>query len=478
MYNSDICKFLELEEKYNLYNKKILNVNYWIYSRFFIWEKIQQVKFGLGDAHRKSRSEWISSFQIISGLLFNSFIKPKQFPKDIDLFILSHPRRVWNDGHYECCYTTSLALEYHKSIVGERPYLFHHEKPVKEKNIFYLDKIMVMGNLFYLLYRIFRKKHYKKLYKQLEKELNEVLNQINLIWNINIENHKIIKLISKKILICTEKRKLYEKLLIKLHPKIIVEVVSYVMDSMIINELAEKHNIPTIELQHGTMGREHIPYNYTQGHHIPQFPEYIFLFSDYWKKTSSLPINEKNIKVTGFPYFDKQMKKYPKQQHDKLSIIFISQGTIGHALSRFAVDLVNHLDMHKWTVFYKLHPGEFESWEKEYPWLNTSTIKVIGKNEKNIYELFSICDVQIGVYSTALFEGLGYGLHTLIYKIYHSELFEELCRTCYADFFTDIDECIDKLETIPYTKIKKGFWKENAFENMKKEINEILCKIS
>ena len=32
----DINSFLEIEQKYNLYNDKIDGINYWIYSRFLM----------------------------------------------------------------------------------------------------------------------------------------------------------------------------------------------------------------------------------------------------------------------------------------------------------------------------------------------------------------------------------------------------------------------------------------------------------
>lgn len=473
MRENGIEKFLDIEKKYCLYDKQLSGIHYWIYSRFIVWEKIQQSVYGLGEAHRKKKENLLEQFRTIARLFYHSFLKPQMLKKDVDIFFFDHPRRIYNDGYYDCCYTTALALEYKNSITGECPYLYSHKKPIREKDLFYLDKIIVLGNLYYYFYRLLRKKNYKTIRKKINEELNEALRQIDTKWKTSKSIDWIIDLIVKRYFICLKKRQHYEQLLKKLRPEMIVEVVSYSMDCMLLNELGKKYGIPTIELQHGTMGSEHIAYNYSPGDCIQQFPDYVFLFSDYWKHVTNLPINEDHIKIVGYPYFDSQIKKYPKQQHEKKSILFISQGTIGAELSQFAVKLAQDQRLEKWNIFYKLHPGEFESWEKDYPWLKTSRIAVVGNDNKNIYELFSICDVQIGVYSTAIFEGMGFGLRTFIYKIYRSEMFKELCAMGYAEFVSGTEECLQKL-TAPSKEQDKCFWEKHAFKNTKKEIDKIL----
>ncbi len=54
----------------------------------------------------------------------------------------------------------------------------------------------------------------------------------------------------------------------------------------------------------------------------------------------------------------------------KKQIIFISQGITGKELSKKAVELSDNNNGYK--IIYKLHPGEFAEWDKEYPWLATA----------------------------------------------------------------------------------------------------------
>ena len=55
----------------------------------------------------------------------------------------------------------------------------------------------------------------------------------------------------------------------------------------------------------------------------------------------------------------------------------------------------------------KLHPGEYETWRKNYPWLEKNKkIRIIDSLEHNIYECFAMSDYQVGVSSTAIYLSL------------------------------------------------------------------------
>ena len=54
----------------------------------------------------------------------------------------------------------------------------------------------------------------------------------------------------------------YEKIINRVKPKIITEVVSYGFNRMIINEIAKEKQIPIVEFQHGVMGKYHVAYNF------------------------------------------------------------------------------------------------------------------------------------------------------------------------------------------------------------------------
>jgi hypothetical protein len=102
-------------------------------------------------------------------------------------------------------------------------------------------------------------------------------------------------------------------------------------------------NIPVIELQHGTMGKYHIAYNFAEKGEYDFFPDYVFVWGQYWKDTTRFPIPDERVIVTGFPYFEERINELKKKENlsQKKVILFISQWTIDEELSKIAVDLSN-----------------------------------------------------------------------------------------------------------------------------------------
>lgn len=106
-------------------------------------------------------------------------------------------------------------------------------------------------------------------------------------------------------------------------------------------------------------------------------------------------------------------------------MLFISQGTIGEQLSKFAIEVQQAPEIDH-DIVYKLHPDEYDRWEDEYPWLVDSGFKVIDSSEPPLYELFAESSAQVGVGSTAVYEGLAFGLETFVYECSGSKVLQPL----------------------------------------------------
>lgn len=469
----DLDKFLDLEKKHNLYDDKILGVDYWIYVRKTVWEEyIVRAAIGTGVAHGNKRRTTVEKIICLTNLFGNLLIADRKVKKNVDLCIMNHERRIKEGENYNCMYTEEIAERFPENVVLERPYQFGHLRPVRTKNLIYTDYIAIKGNLYYELHMHIRSEKYKKIIKQSQEKLRLFFDEIEATYEICINRKGVYEYIAKRILIYEEKKKLYEKLITKINPKVILEVVSYNMDCMIVNEISYEKGIMTIELQHGSHSK-HCAYNYFTHNTISQLPKKIFLFSEYWKAFTKVPIEPSDLVAVGFPYYDKMKKKYYKcRQKNKIGILFISQGPIGEFLSRMAADLIQYLDMEKYSVTYKLHPGEFDDWKHRYPWLIDTGIRVVDNMEHNLYEYFSEADYEVGVFSTALFEGLGFGLTAFIYNIDGVDAMKVLCDEGYAilvDSAKQFADLISKNQETLRTQAD-NFWKKNSLDNICKEI--------
>lgn len=473
----DISYFLQIEKKYDLYHQEIEGVQPWLYYRMSFWNyQICSDLLGLSDSSAK---------QTNLELIYKNLLRVFKLPftgKDInqaDILFFAHERRLYNGSYFECIYTDKLAKKYASNIVLERPYRKQHLKPVEIENIYYTDMIGIKGNLYYSYHMHRKTKKYNCILNQIKKVFCEPLAKISLLYCIELDYQKIYEHLTKIVMENMIIKKEYIRIFNKVSPKLLVEVVYYSSHCMILNELAKEKGIPIIELQHGTMHLAHAAYQFPGGcGEIKQFPDYVFVFSEYWKKCAHLPIPEDHIKVTGYPYFERQLKQYKSNlnKEDKVNIIFVSQGTIGNKLSRLASDLCDLLDENTYHIIYKLHPGEYAGWKERTPWLIKNNIEVVDSLEHNIYEYFAKCDIQVGVYSTAMYEGLGFGLRTYIYNIGHADTMAELCEQGYADYVSNATELLENITSMDRNTRQDGkeFWKMNSFENICREIDQLL----
>lgn len=469
----NINDFLRIENKYNMYELEVDGINYWEYFRFQIWNVvICSEKLDMKRTREFGKESILYKMKLVFNILKQCAAYLTAPKSKVDVCFIDHERRVRQGAYYECIYTERLVEQYPDSVVLERPYNYSHLTPVKTPNLLYTDWIVLVGNIYYKIHSILKTTKYKRVYSAIEKQLVIPFNEIKEAYNLQVNLDKTIKLGVEKYFMCKKQYGMYEKLLKKLSPKVIVEVCHYSRQCMLINEIAKKMQIPTLELEHGSLHEEHAAYQYATEKKLPQLPDKILIFSDYWKHVAHLPGEGTELIAVGFPYFEEQVERYKQEvNHKEKTILFISQGTIGIELSRLAVDVWEKVKGKNIKIIYKLHPAEYNTWKEDYPWLIDSCIEVIDNLEHNIYEYFAMSDVQVGVYSTAVYEGLGFGLKTMIFNAAFAETMSGLIEQGYAILVNNADEVVNNLECDDGKNATVTFWKTNALENIKAVIN-------
>lgn len=476
-----IDKYLTYEQDKKLFQLEIDGFNYWHFIRKDIYDEMLADKNEIGEAHTNLSKE---------SYYTRVFLKLKQMPnwilknpllglKEKDLLILNHHRRVKNKEYFDCIYTDELLKKMNYTYyVFEQPMLEEHFSPIRTENIRYFDYLnFIIPTKIEMWKKLFR----FDLDKNYQTQIECMLYDLDKHFKVSIDQRKMLKLIENLYLYYKFSRKYYAKILDKVKPKAIVELVSYVKDRYIINELAKERGIPIIEFQHGTMGKYHIAYNFEKKIEIASFPDYIFTFGQFWKESTRLPIEDDRVKVVGWPYFEQRVSECKKEKETKnnlkKTILFISQGTIGKELSKVATDFSKRIDNDKYRIIYKLHRGEYARWKNEYEWLIDANIEVVDNNNHDMHYYFANADIQVGVYSTALFEGLGYGLKTYIVKLYGHQCMEELYINGHAFLVNDAFSIINDIESAKVTNKnfdEKYFWKKNSMSNIRSEINKII----
>lgn len=466
--------FLEFEKKNHLFNEEVRGVKYWHFIRFEIFYQVLSQRENLNQPHTimpfNLKRFWLVFKQIKNFFTRNSFL----FLSEKDVLVLNHPRRVKNGEYYDCIYTDNILEKINYSYyVLEKPYLEEHFTPIRTKNLRYLDFIRVIAESYSVIKRKGMHSSLSESERQRIKTIIEILNQE---MDSDINPNKIINLVEKLIFFDKVYSWYFNYILNRINPKVIIEVIHYSWENLILNKIAKQKGIPVIELQHGTMGKYHIAYNFKNKPDLISFPDYIFMFGQFWKDTTRLPINQWRAKVVGWPFYEQKLSLREKKiKNNYQTILFISQGQIGKELSKVALELSKLIDLKKYKIIYKLHPGEYKRWEKEYFYLKNNDIEVIDNNDHDIHYYLSQADVQVGVASTAVFEGLGYGLKTIVYKSSGHEYLEELYSNNIAFLASNVKELLNHIyysETPQYDI--DSFWQSHSIEKIKANIKEII----
>lgn len=156
-----------------------------------------------------------------------------------------------------------------------------------------------------------------------------------------------------------------------------------------------------------------------------------------------MPIPSTNVLPIGFPYLEKKRRTYDHIEKRE-QLLIISQPAIATSLDDFVVDLATHVDdgLH---IVYKPHPQD----KRDVMYkdrLRGSGIEVVDL-DADLYEPFARSTYQLGVFSTAIFEGLAFSCRTLIVDLPGAEFMTPLIEAeratlvqSPADVFTAMGE--------------------------------------
>ncbi len=438
-FRSFVTKFLALEKKHNLLQFDIQGVKIWQARRIYFFYLIAQ-HYGIYSKAQVSDVGLLKTLLSIPKYLIYAIKKnPLAGKYHRTYLIFDHPRKKWINGAYRDQYTYKLIenLKKEEYDVIESPHQRKHYSPINDKNRKYNDILSVRKYIPKKLSRI--KLSHEKL-EYIEHIKQDVFKEFGI--KLNLVNLFIKHTIDFKL-----DFRFYKKLLLKRTPEKIFLVVSYNLAPLI--KAAKTLKIPVTELQHGTMSNYHVGYHYPDNTPIEYFPDYFYSFGPFWRQTVSWPIPQENIIEYGFPYFIETREKYRTIKKNPNQVIIISQGAIGKDLGNFMAKALHGNE--KYRFIYKLHPGEYLNWKTRYPSLKLlddyQNIEIIDHNKIDLYELFASSEFQIGVFSTAIYEGISFGCKSILINLPGIEYMENLINNRMAIKVSSPSELLNTLST-------------------------------
>jgi len=400
-----LCEiFFEIEEKFDALDQKIQNIKIWQLMRMDLYYIIAS-KYNIEEQGHSKISRF-HTFKALGGYIKNSFIYNPFIKNKCDIVVFSHPRSKYVEDKYIDIYThyflEALKNE-EKNFIEIEIALMGTHKRSKHDKLVYADAIVLATK--FLKYFIFFK---------LTKDESDFINSINTMLGsylgekVDISNVLINGIKTHKV-----KYFLYKKLFNKIKPSCLYIVPAY--GNGVIVKAAKDSNIRVVELQHGVFSHYHLGYSYpNRKEELDYFPDEFIVWGEYWKNLISLPIDEKYIKIKPFEFLEIYKKKY-QDIEKKHQLVVLSQGNIGNKIAGL---LVKKLALFKnLKIIYKLHPGEYDrynTYEKLSELIREhGNIEIV--EDIDLYYLLATSKYQLGVNSTALFEGKEFGCETILF---------------------------------------------------------------
>jgi hypothetical protein len=461
-------RFLEIEADLGLFDVDIDGVPFWERVRFEVHKQLLQRsgvfgKYSLG-VNRRPLAERL-------GDMARSVTTHNPYrAESVDVVVFGHPRRKqFEDGlRWDIHLDPALNRINSRYVSLEAPLSHGHHRPAKTEHLRYLDCIEQSA-------RGVRKLQSADPLEAADRRLlGRIERRVRSEFDVDIDVERMVEVDLRRR---RSRLPVYEHLLKRLDPDLVVLTVGYGYGKETQIEACRTLDIPVAEVQHGVIDPFHVAYSFSGSRTKDTFPDHLLVFGPFWRDTAEYPIPDQRVHPVGYPFLESQRRKYSDRPTDE-RLVVISQGAIGRSLSRFAVELADH-ERFELEIVYKLHPAEAAGWRDAYPWLadaeDSGRLKVLDDTDSSLYELFGTATAQLGVYSTAVYEGLCFDLRTYVAALPGSNRLRPLVENGPAALVESVEELV-ALETDAQAQpsiVHERFFDPDALRKMPTKIDEL-----
>jgi hypothetical protein len=371
-----------------------------------------------------------------------------------------------DDGHWWDIYCDpiheSTDMDY---LHVEEPFLNRHFRPARTDKLRYLDLIHYAGTLREELGldRASPSDGERRTLHAIEERIRADFE-----IDVDVTGKALTKLHRHNAMIG-----LYDRFLARVDPDLVVLVAGSGKETFI--SACKQRGVSVAELQHGHISEYSIEYSFPGDRTKRTFPDYLLTFGEYWNHTDVYPTDPDNIIDVGYPYLEWSKERYSGVGSTD-QILFMSQWMITPELSKFAVELAELIDDDR-NIAFKLHPDEYDRWQEFYPWLVDSGVDVIGSDGPPLHRLLAESGVQVGVYSTTMFEGLYFGLETYVVELPGVEHLAPLIQggdATLVDSPEQLGEALERPST--GTKATTEFFRDDSLDRTGRVIQDLLTE--
>ncbi len=389
--------FYNLETNSDLFELKLKNkYPLWDIVRFHIWTKVSN-----NDSHifykihkkTKSLTNLLKAFLSLRTILFNKFdnlfYTCSRIPNNNNEYFDPYFEKIKNhvQGSWIC----------YETIAGKKKYT--------NKDMIF-DCISYFKILFYYFFKIIGFFDNRN-----SAEISKIVQTCN-----NYYKKTIISEFEIKMLIIHFN---FELLCFKFLLKYLkIKKIFYYGFSKSLVQAAADLNIPAFEFQHGDITNTTVCYIYPSSIKNYISPKILFTYSEIWTNKKNIPYN--CVPVGSVNNYSIKLKKV---EIDNSIVILSSPYQAEHL-----IELAKRLSFadSNLIIYFKLHPMEFENFDYyKFRFIEYRKILLIDI-KLNFFDVLSLSNDFILIYSTTLYEIIQYRKNAYIYKITNFSQ-KELC---------------------------------------------------
>lgn len=386
-----------------------------------------------------------------------------------DLLIIEHPKKIFRDGRWIDEYSYQL----NKTLMENWRVrvLVHPNSTNPDLNKVY-DRNIGIDYTPYLFCR--------KVIELFFRRNKEVLSVSSKIHDHISSRYPVGQSFKTKISVLVAKAIAEEKIaklvLKKYQPTVLGSVVSY-GHAAAFHSVAKGLRVPSFEVQHGAITHNHMGYSYPVKQ-VNIFPDVLLTFGEYWSKNAEFPLVQDRIYEAGFVEFDEKRKGNPSR--DGKYILFVSQNVNVYEMARYALAVAEALPDEK--VIFRLHPklaGDSKINGKLFGNKVLPNLHVSSSSKTTVYDLFAESKLQVGVFSTAIYEGIGVGVPTVVLRLSGWEVMSRMSEYKSVSFAGSKEELVDACMKLPlWADIEpndsKKLFAYNALENSRSIVESMI----
>lgn len=464
---------LDLEDRLGLLDLEVHDIELWAALRFRLSGEAKAAATTMQGRMSPLSNRITRQLRTLPWRHPQQMLERMRLPADAraDLLVLAHPRLVQHGSQWVCRYTYPLLEGVRKTQRTLMPTNHGQRYEDDAPSVYWaeLDLVRAVPHARVQAVAAFARRGRRDLEDAvvaLERHLGVTLDRRR------VRRHALLMLALDAFWV-----PFFHRLLDRVQPRAVVEVVHYNDVSLILNRVCHARGVPVIELQHGLLTAGHLAYR-SRASRRRCWPTALATWGQVWNdSTPDLFLPSTHCPPIGYAWLEHERASAPRRAPSEPTLLILSQWVLGDELCNYAVACARALGPKGWRVRFRLHPNERVGWRERYPALCGSGIEVID-GDRSLYEDQSEATAQLGVYSTALIEGLSWGLPTFVATLDGWQSMKWLLDAGVAHRVESADELVAALSDLPAhtpsTEVVERIWPSGAQAAFRQLLGRVL----